>query len=97
MLTCHDVTFFQQPHKNQILQGYANKAEKKLHSLTVPKPLLSAEGTKIAASRRLCTQKIQKTPQVNSKCIMSLVLLTTGLVHIPLTLRSREAAWYSLC
>ncbi|XP_056896771.1 DENN domain-containing protein 2C isoform X4 [Takifugu flavidus] len=57
-----------QPHKNQMLQGYANKVEKKrFQSLATPKPALSADGAKIAASRRIGTQKLQRTPQYINK------------------------------
>lgn len=55
-----------------MLQGYVNKVEKKrVQSLATPKPALSADGMKIAASHRICTQKLQRTPQVNSEWITS--------------------------
>lgn len=61
-----------------MLQGYANKVEKKrFQSLAMPKLALSADGAKIAASRRICTQKLQRTPQVNSEWITSRVTLPT--------------------
>lgn len=74
----HFLFYAQPPHKNQMLQGYASKVERKrFQSLATAKPALSADGAKIAAARRACTQKIQRTPQVNSKRIMSCVALPT--------------------
>ncbi|CAG01710.1 unnamed protein product [Tetraodon nigroviridis] len=56
------------PQRNQMLQGYANKVERKrFQTLATPKPALSADGAKIAAARRTCTQKIQRTPQYINK------------------------------
>lgn len=61
-----------------MLQGDANKVEKKrLQSLATAKPALSADGAKIAASRRMCAQKLQRTPQVNSEWIASRATLAT--------------------
>lgn len=70
--------FSQQPHKNQMLQGYANRAEKKRpQSSATAKPALGADGAKIAASRRVCAQKLQRTPQVNSRRVASRATLPT--------------------
>lgn len=76
-----------QPHKTQMLQGYANKAERKRSQsvLPTPKPALSADGVKTAAARRTCAQKIQRTPQVNAEratsCVAAAAAALTLLNH----------------
>lgn len=92
-LMLHFSFYGQQPHKNQMWQGYTNKVERKrFQSLATPKPALSVDGAKKAAARRACTHKIQRTPQVNSRRVMS-----RRPTLVPLALCASAAAWYSLC
>lgn len=73
---------FQLPHKPQMLQGYANKVERKrLQTFTASNPSTNADTSKLVTPRRTSTPRIQRTPQVNSICIMSLVFTLTE-VHI---------------
>lgn len=75
------VHVFQLPHKPQTLQGYAGKTERK-KSQTLAASKLSAHADKPTAPRRTSTQKIQKTPQVNRKKIMSLIFTPTVLCFL---------------
>lgn len=78
VITCNkrNVNFslcvFQLSHKPQMLHGYSSKVERKrFQSLMASKPLISADPPKLTTPRRTSTQKIQMTPQVNNKWIMS--------------------------
>ncbi len=72
------VLVFQLPPKPQTVQGYAGKLERKrFHTVTASKSSAPADAAKPATPRRTSTQKAQRTPQVNSKWILSVVFTLT--------------------
>lgn len=91
------VHVFQLPPKPQTLQGYAGKVErKKFQTLTASKSPALADNPKLAAPRRASTQKTQRTPQVNSKWILSLVFTLTE-VHVDQQSGVYSVDWWIIC